>query len=201
MARKSTRKLWAAHVARMETPTGTSRQSTARTDIANAYALGKPFHGCVLGIDPSLRGTGLAIVDFQTGTVRVRHTQTLKMHRTLSMVECLGIIARSVADCLERFDIRHVAVEESIYVQNFRTAQILGAARGAAIAPCAMRNYPLFEYPPLRIKQAVAGYGRASKQQVLASIRALTGTDLDAAYDEADAVAVAVCHAHTWREK
>jgi crossover junction endodeoxyribonuclease RuvC len=162
--------------------------------------LGEPFSGCVLGIDPSLRGTGLAVVDFVSGSVRVRFSQTLKMHRSLSMVQCLGVLARAVNDCLDQFSIRHVAVEESIYVQNFRTAQILGAARGAAMAPCAMRDYPIFEYSPLRIKQAVAGYGRASKQQILASIRALSGTDLDKAYDEADAVAVAVCHAHTWRE-
>ncbi len=201
MARKSTRKLWAAHVARIASPASSIKQNATRTALAREYILGKPFEGCILGIDPSLRGTGIAIVHFQSGRARIEFTKTLKAPRKQSMVECLGVIARSVADCILRFDIRHVAVEESIYVQNFRTAQILGAARGAAIAPCAMRGYPLFEYPPLRIKQAVAGYGRASKQQILASIRALTGTDLKEAYDEADAVAVAVCHAHTWREK
>jgi crossover junction endodeoxyribonuclease RuvC len=201
MARKSTRKLWTAHIARMDAPGLAHPKINRQESVANTHRLGKPFQGCVLGIDPSLRGTGLAIVNFLPHHTRVQFTQTLKMPRNFSMVECLGAIARSISECLENFDIRHVAVEESIFVQNFRTAQILGAARGAAIAPCAMRGLPLFEYPPLRIKQAVAGYGRASKQQILAAVRAQTGTDLLAAYDEADAVAVAICHAHTWREK
>jgi crossover junction endodeoxyribonuclease RuvC len=86
-------------------------------------------------------------------------------------------------------------------VQNFQTAQILGAARGAAIAAASMRGLPVFEYAPLRIKQAIVGAGRASKEQVARTLQSITGTDLTSCLDESDAAAVALCHAYTWRGK
>ena len=94
----------------------------------------------------------------------------------------------------------HVAVEETIYVQNFQTAQILGAARGVVIGIASMRGLPVFEYAPLRIKQAVVGAGRASKEQVARTVRDLTGVDFGTRYDESDAAATALCHAFTWRK-
>jgi crossover junction endodeoxyribonuclease RuvC len=91
-------------------------------------------------------------------------------------------------------------LEQTIYVQNFQTAQILGAARGAAISAAAMRNRPVFEYAPLRVKQAVVGAGRASKVQMARTVMALLGHGRTLALDEADAAGVALCHAFTWRE-
>ena len=102
-------------------------------------------------------------------------------------------------DFIDKHQLLHVAIEQTIYVQNFQTAQILGAARGAAIAVASMRGLPVFEYAPLRIKQAVAGAGRASKEQVARTICSITGTDLIDRLDESDAAAVALCHAYTWR--
>jgi crossover junction endodeoxyribonuclease RuvC len=96
--------------------------------------------------------------------------------------------------------VRHVALEQTIYVQNIRTAQILGAARGAAIAAAALQDLPVFEYPPLRVKQAVVGAGRASKEQMARTVMALLGHGRTLALDEADAAGVALCHAFTWRE-
>ncbi|MDG2170249.1 MAG: crossover junction endodeoxyribonuclease RuvC, partial [Opitutales bacterium] len=83
------------------------------------------------------------------------------------------------------------------YVQNFQTAQILGAACGAAIAAAAVLEKPVFEYPPLRIKQAVVGYGRASKQQVAQTVKQMLVLEEALAFDEADAAGVALCHAFT----
>jgi crossover junction endodeoxyribonuclease RuvC len=84
-------------------------------------------------------------------------------------------------------------------VQNFQTAQILGAARGAAIAAAAVVNLPVFEYPPLRVKQAVVGVGRASKEQVARTVMSLLGHGRALEYDQSDAAGVALCHAFTWR--
>jgi crossover junction endodeoxyribonuclease RuvC len=92
-----------------------------------------------------------------------------------------------------------VALEQTIYVQNFQTAQILGAARGAAIAAAAIRDLPVFEYPPMRMKQAVAGSGRASKEQLARTVMAILGHGRMLAFDEADAAGIALCHAFTWR--
>lgn len=194
MTSRSSRKLWAAHIARG----GAARSKATQASVT----LGKPFRGRVLGVDPSLRGSGFAVLDYGTGdTVRILEAATLKLQAKLSMAECLGAIGNQVDDFLNQHSVEHVAVEESIYVQNFQTAQILGAARGAAIAAAAMRGLPVFEYAPLRVKQAVVGRGRASKAQVARTIQNITGTDFELRYDESDAAAVALCHAFTWREK
>ncbi|MGB0744680.1 MAG: crossover junction endodeoxyribonuclease RuvC [Opitutales bacterium] len=191
MPRKSSRKLWTEHLARKNS--GTKR---AQTEVT----LGEPFAGRVLGIDPSLRGSGFAVVEYRPGqNAKLLETATLKLSTKLSMPECLGAIGNQVDDFLNQHSVEHVAIEQTIYVQNFQTAQILGAARGAAIAAAAMRGLPVFEYAPLRVKQAVVGLGRASKDQVARTILSLTGSDLGTDYDESDAAAVALCHAFTWR--
>ena len=189
---KSTRKLWAAHIA----CGGRQTVKRAQTEVR----LGAPFRGRVLGIDPSLRGSGFAVLDYSAdGTARILEAATLKIPPKISMAECLGAIGNQVDDFLNQHSIDHVAVEQTIYVQNFQTAQILGAARCAAIGTAAMRGLPVFEYAPLRIKQAVVGMGRASKEQVARTIKNITGTNFELRFDESDAAAVALCHAFTWR--
>lgn len=193
MGNKSTRKLWAAHILRGGAAGGKVRPKTALP------ATGR-FRGVVLGVDPSLRGSGFAVLDCGPGSeASVLETATLRLKSDLSMPECLGVIGNQVEDFINQHRILHVAIEQTIYVQNFQTAQILGAARGAAIAAAAMRGLPVFEYAPLRVKQSVVGAGRASKEQVARTIRSLTGTNLELRFDESDAAAVALCHAFTWR--
>lgn len=192
MGSKSSRKLWAAHIAHG----GGKAVKSGQTKVT----LGKPFRGRVLGIDPSLRGSGFAVLDYGAdGTARILEAATLKLKPKLSMAECLGAIGNQVDDFLNQHSVDHVAVEQTIYVQNFQTAQILGAARGAAIGTAAMRGLPVFEYAPLRVKQAVVGMGRASKEQVARTIQNITGTNFELRFDESDAAAVALCHAFTWR--
>ncbi len=193
MARKSTRKLWAAHLAKQATG---AKVKPGQAEVQ----LGERLKGCILGIDPSLRGSGFAVLRCTPdGNYRLLESATLKLHSRLSMFECLGAIGNQVEDFLDQHQVDHVAIEQTIYVQNFQTAQILGAARGAAIAAAAMRGLPIFEYAPLRVKQAVVGLGRASKEQVARTVLSLTGTDFSLRYDESDAAAVALCHAFTWR--
>jgi crossover junction endodeoxyribonuclease RuvC len=159
------------------------------------------FSGVVLGIDPSLRGTGLALIEFAAGRPPVLlRCQTVTVPAKHPMAQALGEIHRAVAAFLDGAEVRHVALEQTIFVQNFQTAQILGAARGAAIAAAAVRDRPVFEYAPLRVKQAVVGAGRASKEQMARTVMALLGHGRTLALDEADAAGVALCHAFTWRE-
>jgi crossover junction endodeoxyribonuclease RuvC len=192
MARKSTRKLWAEHIAR-----GGGQSVKGQTVLPQRIV---KFSGLVLGIDPSLRGSGFAVIDYRSsGEIRILESATLKLKPAFSLPECLGAIANQVDDFLNQHKVQHVAIEQTIYVQNFQTAQILGAARGAAIAAAAMRGLPVFEYAPLRVKQAVSGSGRASKEQVAGTILSLTGFDAAGRFDESDAAAVALCHAFTWK--
>lgn len=189
MARKNSRQLWADKVS------GISVKSSA----GDGYVVSRrPFQGVVLGIDPSLRGTGLAVVEFSKADRRlILHSRTVKLKPSIPMFECLGLINGNVAELLGKYSVDAVAVEQTIYVQNFQTAQILGAARGAAIAAAAVSGKSIFEYAPLRVKQAIVGVGRASKEQVARTVMGLVGHGDTLAHDESDAAAVAICHAFT----
>lgn len=190
MARKSSRQLWKAKIEGKPVTGGRSSGfSIARRE----------FRGVILGIDPSLRGMGLAVLEFvKRDRPVLLHSRTLKLKPSISMFECLGQINGNVAEVLDTYEIDVVAVEQTIYVQNFQTAQILGAARGASIAAAAVLGKPIFEYAPLRVKQAVVGQGRASKEQVARMVMTLTGLGDTLQYDESDAAAVALCHAFTF---
>jgi crossover junction endodeoxyribonuclease RuvC len=192
MARSSQRAAWAKFIER--------GGAAAKPDPVLLTA-GKPFLGRILGIDPSLRGTGLAVVDvLADGRRLLVASKTVELPTRIPFADCLGRIHSEVRAIIEANRPAHVAVEETIYVQNFRTAQILGAARGAAISAPASMGYPIFEYAPRRVKQAVVGTGSASKEQVIRTMRSLLAMSGLLAEDEADAAAVALCHAFTHRE-
>lgn len=191
MARLSVRQMWADKLA---------GRPVASTAILPVTLSRPPFTGVVLGIDPSLRGTGLALLEFTPNRpALLLRCQKVEVHSRHPMPVCLAEIHRAVSLFLNDFEVRHVALEQTIYVQNFQTAQILGAARGAAIAAAALRDKPVFEYPPLRVKQAVVGLGRASKDQMARTVMSILGHGRPLAFDEADAAGVALCHAYTWR--
>ena len=192
MARTSVRQLWKA---KLEGKLAPKEWPSAPLAQRTAYA------GRVLGIDPSLRGTGLALIEFVPGRAPVLLScRTVKLAARLPMSHCLAEIHRAVTMYVAELAPRHVAMEQTIFVQNFQTAQILGAARGAAIAAAALHGHEVFEYAPLRVKQAVVGQGRASKEQMARTVMGLLGHGRTLAFDEADAAGVALCHAYTWRE-
>ena len=201
MGRMNVRQMWAAKLAGRALPAALPVPASTATGNGHAFRPRVAFTGMVLGIDPSLRGTGLAVIDFAANRAPVLlRCHTVRVAARHSMAVALGEIHRAVSAFLDSATVRHVALEQTIFVQNFQTAQILGAARGAAIAAVALRDCPVFEYPPLRVKQAVVGAGRASKEQMARSVMALLGHGRPLAPDEADAAGVALCHAFTWRD-
>jgi crossover junction endodeoxyribonuclease RuvC len=93
-----------------------------------------------------------------------------------------------------------VAIEELFFCKNVTTAMIVGQARGVIILGAARSGLPIFEYKPMEIKQAIAGYGKAPKSQVQEMVRMLLGLDhVPKPDDAADGIAVAVCHIHNNR--
>lgn len=204
---RSSRSLWAqkilsGHVEK-NASAGTEAASRSRGNFLPPVISGarEPYAGFVLGIDPSLRGSGFAVVEFIPRGEPVLHfSKTLRLARELSLADCLGEIYKLCADCCEDFPVRHVALEETIYVNNFKVAQVLGAARGAAIAAASVLGREVFEYPPLRIKQAVAGFGRAQKSQVAGMTKQILRLAKELPFDESDAAAAALCHGYTFRE-
>lgn len=195
MARKNTRLMWAEKIAKAERG-GDSRGPVSPTEPVTRVA----FRGVVLGIDPSLRGTGLAVVRMRPGgSPEYLESMTVKNHARLSQAECLGNIFRYVDRMAQKFEADCAAVEQTIYVQNNQTALILGSARGAAIAAAANFEMPVFEYPPLRIKQAVVGFGRASKEQVAKTVASILRIE-PLPFDESDAAATALAHIFTFKK-
>lgn len=149
----------------------------------------------ILAIDPSLRCTGFAVLERLAGAkARAMEYGTIPNPAKLSASSCLVAIHDRLAELIHRYEPDCAAVEAVIYVQSYRTAITLGAARGAAILALAQRGIPVFEYAPTDVKQAVVGRGGAAKDQVAFMIRALLGLTETPQADAADALAIGLTH-------
>jgi crossover junction endodeoxyribonuclease RuvC len=148
----------------------------------------------VLAVDPSLRGTGYAVLETSAGKLRALAYGVVKNPPKLAAHRCL----REIHDTLARIADEHrpttFAIEGVIYVQNVRTAIILGSARGAALLVAASHDLEVHEYAPRLVKQAVVGRGGAQKDQVAFMIRALLGLKETPPSDAADALAIGLTH-------
>src|SRR3954447_19885549 len=148
----------------------------------------------VLAIDASLRNTGVAIVDANNGKPQSVYFGAIHNKSAMRPSSCLVCIRERLADLIREHEPDCCALESVIYVQSYKTAIILGAARGAAILAAAERGLPVFEYAPTRIKQATVSRGTADKNQVAFMIRALLGLTKTPEPDEADALAIGLTH-------
>jgi crossover junction endodeoxyribonuclease RuvC len=150
----------------------------------------------ILGIDTSLRSTGLGVVAAQSSRFSMIDGATLKNAANLPLTACLLRIRNGVADMIRQSRPRAAAIEGAFFQKNARTAMILGHARGVALAACAEAGLPVYEYAPRKVKLAVAGFGGAEKAQVRKMLVALLGLDREPQEDVGDALAIALCHLH-----
>jgi crossover junction endodeoxyribonuclease RuvC len=148
----------------------------------------------VLAIDASLRNTGVAVIDANGGKFRALHFGVIHNPTSLRSSSCLVAIRDRLAELIRTHQPDCCALESVIYVQSYKTAIALGAARGAAILAAAERGLPVFEYAPKRIKQATVGNGAADKNQVAFMVRALLGLTETPLADAADALAIGLTH-------
>src|SRR5919198_5767540 len=148
----------------------------------------------VLAVDASLRNTGVAIVDANNGKPRSVYFGTIHNVSSLRSSACLVAIRDQLAQLIREHEPDCCALEAVIYVQSYKTAILLGAARGAAMLAAAESGLPIFEYAPRRIKQATVGTGAARKNQVAFMMRALLGLTETPDPDSADALAIALTH-------
>ncbi|HQT38844.1 MAG TPA: crossover junction endodeoxyribonuclease RuvC [Acidocella sp.] len=150
----------------------------------------------LLGIDPGLRFTGWGIVESDGSRLRHIADGVISTDSTENVPLRLKALDDALAELLENFQPAEAAVEET-YVNRDATATLkLGYARGVALLAPARRNIPVFEYGAKTVKLSVVGTGNADKSQVSLMVRRLLpGATLKRA-DAADALAVAICHAH-----
>lgn len=199
MARSSSRSLWTAKLRDGATSSGKPSLGQPRKAPAKAAGAVRGAKAIILGIDPSLRGTGLAVIDTRHGEPRLLASLTLRLPAKLEPYQCMGKIADAVEMLVTKHSVTQAAIEETIYVQNFRTAQAMGASRGAALSVLARLGATVREYAPKRIKMAVTGHGAASKEQVGRMVKSVFGLGVELPLDESDAAAVALCHAYNAR--
>jgi crossover junction endodeoxyribonuclease RuvC len=148
----------------------------------------------VLAIDASLRNTGVSVIDANNGQARAIYFGTIHNPTTLRSSSCLVAIRDRLSQLIREHEPDCCALESVIYVQSYKTAILLGAARGAAILAAAENGLPIFEYPPRRIKQATVGRGGAGKNQVAFMVRALLGLTETPDADAADSLAIGLTH-------
>ena len=150
----------------------------------------------ILGIDPGSRITGFGIIDSDGRSSR--HVASGAIHvQGEDLAQRLGMIFREVAAVVEEYRPEQMAVEEVFVSHNPSSALKLGQARGAAICAGVLRDLPVAEYTPREVKLAIVGTGAADKAQVQHMVRMLLGLKAALQADRADALAVALCHAHT----
>lgn len=148
----------------------------------------------VLGIDTSLRSTGVGVVESLAGKhVAVEYGRIHNPDRIL-LSECLRRIDGGIKEIIVRAKPDVAAIEDIFFAKNARTAMVLGEARGVVIAACASAGIPVFQYEPRRVKQAIAGTGAADKSQVRRMIMVLLGLKTEPQEDAGDALAIALCH-------
>jgi crossover junction endodeoxyribonuclease RuvC len=150
----------------------------------------------VLGIDPGTAACGYGVVHESDGRLAALDHGWWKTRAGQPSELRLKTIFDGVADLIEQHDPDAVALEESFVGADARIALSVGQARGAVLVAAATAHVPCAEYPPARVKQAVCGYGRAEKQQVLKMVTAILALqEAPASSHAADALAVAICHA------
>lgn len=148
----------------------------------------------VLAIDPALRNTGYAVVEKSGRDLRVLTYGVIQSPPKLLASGCLVAIREGLQDAIRAHAPTVCAIETTIYVQSYKTAIILGTARGACLIAAAEFGLPIYEYAPREVKQAAVGKGAADKQQVAFMIRALLKLRETPPPDAADALAVAITH-------
>lgn len=152
---------------------------------------------CILGIDPGSRYTGYGVVEQVGKELRFVCCGTLSVAKdNAEMPQRLGRIFAGIADQVAEFAPDEVAIEKVFMARNPDSALKLGQARGAAIAAVMQANVPVFEYSARQIKQAVVGKGAANKSQVGQMVSYLLKLPKMPQEDAADALGVAICHAH-----
>ncbi len=151
----------------------------------------------ILGVDPGMGATGFGLIEFENkGPILYRESGVFRPRGT-SVSPRLQKIFRGLTSLIETTKPQFMAVERPFFGKNVKSAMLLGQARGAALLAAAETGLEVQEFSPLEIKQAVVGYGRAVKEQIQAMVRSILGIRRELTADAADALAVALCLAHS----
>lgn len=149
----------------------------------------------VLGVDPSLRGTGYGVIRTDGARPAALAHGTISCPRNWERSRCLAKISQTMRDVLRRHRPQVCIVEGLFFAQNLKTTIVLGEARGAALAAVAESGVEIYEIATRKVKRAIVGYGAAQKDAVAKMVQRMLGLRDLPASDAADALALALAHA------
>jgi len=153
----------------------------------------------ILGIDPGYAIVGVGVIEYTGNKFRTIDYFAITTDAHTPFEQRLKIIYEGLNDVIEKYKPDFMSIEELFFNDNAKTAIAVGQARGVIILSAVNHNVEIFEYTPLQVKQAVVGYGRADKVQVQQMTKAILNLNAVPKPDDvADALAIAVCHAHSY---
>lgn len=177
-----------------------ARVKKPRRPVAATEEPARGFAGAaevVLGIDPSLRGTGYGVICTSPSQCQMLTCGTISCPATWERSRCLAKISQTLRDLLQTQKPSLCVVEGLFFAQNLQTALIMGEARGAAMAVVAEAGLEIYEIAPRKVKQAIVGYGAAQKLAVAKMVQRMLNLAEMPAPDAADALALALTYAQT----
>jgi crossover junction endodeoxyribonuclease RuvC len=169
----------------------------AAAHVANLPTPRAGGHKIILGLDPSLRGTGYGVIELAKPQPRTLAHGTILCPAAWTHSRCLAHISQTLREVLRKFQPTVCAVEGLFFAQNFKTAIVMGEARGAALAVLGEAGLEIYEIAPRKVKQAIVGYGAAQKLAVAKMVQRLLQLSEMPAADAADALALALVQAQT----
>ena len=153
----------------------------------------------ILGIDPGLIKTGFGIIDVQNDNLKVVDYGIIKPKLKDKLEKRLLTIFQDVSKIIKEYKPTIICIEEVFYGKNFKSALLLGQARGAAMVSAASENVTIFEYSAKKIKQSVTGNGNANKEQVKFMVTSILNINNNIGLDASDALGIAICHFQQFR--
>lgn len=154
----------------------------------------------IMGIDPGFAIVGYGIVNYRGNQFKVLDYGVIETSASMPLPDRLLSIEKGLVNLIADYKPEAVCVEDLYFNTNSKTAIKVGQGRGVALLCSAKAGIPVFEYTPLQVKQGVTGYGRADKNQVQYMVKVLLSlAEIPKPDDAADALAIAICHAHSCR--
>ncbi|MBQ3490361.1 MAG: crossover junction endodeoxyribonuclease RuvC [Clostridia bacterium] len=151
----------------------------------------------ILGIDPGIAIVGYGVLDYTKGKFRTIAMGSIETPAGIDVEERLKMIYDDMCEIIDTYRPDEMAIEELFFNTNQKTGIAVAQARGVILLSAVQKQVKISEYTPLQVKQSVVGYGRAEKKQVIALVKMMLGMEALKLDDTADALALAICHAHS----
>lgn len=153
----------------------------------------------ILGIDPGFAITGYSVIKYEGNHFKLDESGAVETKANVDISIRLGNIYDDIIMLINKYQPDAIAIEELFFNNNCKTVIGVAQARGAVLVAAAKTNTAIYEYTPLQVKQAVTGYGRADKKQVQMMVKTLLNIEnMPKLDDTTDAMAIAICHAHSY---